>query len=107
MPFTPVEEIVDPTYTSMQFDGTVNGIAEMVYAIESGMLGAIVLKTTIEGFKEPNNPNTEWRFSLMLPGMIDVVWCYASNWVVVSSAGKIEVYDDGSYRAKFIVPEGV
>lgn len=103
MPFGPAEPITQPTYQTMQFDGTAQSAAEIVYAIDSGLVNRLLLRGVAEGYQEGDQPPV-WRIRIQRSDSIDELVAVAGYWIVVSSLGKIRVLDDGAYRAEFVVP---
>lgn len=102
MPFMPAEPIAQPTYQSMQFDGTVAQAAEIAFAIDAGLQGNLLIRATVEGFREGDT--VHWRIRLQRPDGSPEMVADAGAWIVVVSTGVIRVLSDAEYRAEFNVP---
>lgn len=98
----PAEPITQPTYQSMQFDGTAADAMEIVGAIDSGLAGNLLVRGSAEGFREGDT--VHWRIRLQRPddGIPEMV-ADAGAWIVVVSTGAIRVLSDAEYRAEFNV----
>ncbi|WP_135451302.1 hypothetical protein [Mycobacterium sp. DL99] len=105
MPFMPAEPIIQPTYQSMQFGGTASQAAEIVYAIDSGLAGNLLVRGSAEGFRE--GETVHWRIRLQRPDGSPEMVADPGAWIVVVSTGAIRVLADAEYRAEFNVPQGV
>ncbi|QRY43191.1 hypothetical protein JVX93_21845 [Mycolicibacterium boenickei] len=101
----PAEPIQQPSYQSMQFDGTAVDAAEIVYAINSGLQGGLLVRGSVEGFREGDA--VHWRVRLQRPDGSPEMVADAGTWIVVASTGVIRVLTDAEYRAEFAVTEGV
>ena len=106
MPLSPAEPISYPTYDTMQFDGTITGAADLLYAIDAGLGAKLLLWAEIRGSQEGDSPQG-WRIT-MQPGVNGIPYgeplrADGGAWVVVASAGvnRIRVLSPAEYEAEF------
>lgn len=106
MPFMPAEPIQQPTYQSMQFNGLLADVQELVGAMDAGLHQGLLIYAHAEGRREPDG-SVHWRIRLKRPDDSPEMLGEADVWVVVASTGVIRVLDDAAYRSEFNVSEGV
>lgn len=99
MPFLPAEPHAQPTYQSMQFDGSAEDVAELVFASSSALSSKLLVRVSISGFQEGESP-PQWRVTLVRPDGIEMV-ANPTSWIVVSSTGAIRVLEHDQYILEF------
>ncbi|TGB37865.1 hypothetical protein [Mycolicibacterium peregrinum] len=105
MGFAPVQLLVEPTYQAMRFNGTYADAKDLVDGIQAVLTARTLVRGEVIGLVEGEMP-PEWRVRLVRPDGTEL-YAYTNWWVVAYSTGLIEVYEDGPYRAKFTLPEGM